>query len=105
MMRSYDDAMAEAVSLGLMTKNGEATDRCQCPTCDAVFSTVGNFDRHRTGGECSPPASVGLIQHEGGWWHMPGPAEDGWNRRSRSHVDGGSRRRGRNDPRGKVAVS
>jgi hypothetical protein len=46
MAQTYEEAMAEAISLGLMTASGNATDRCQCPTCGAVFSTEGNFDRH-----------------------------------------------------------
>ncbi len=81
---SYDDAIAEAVDLGLMTSDGHATDRAQCPTCCEVFSTVGNFDRHLAKGRnaeeydgpwCRLPASVGLVQHDRGWWHQPAPDE------------------------------
>ena len=70
-----------------------ATDRCQCPTCGEVFTTVANFDRHllpgRTaddfdGSRCQPPAAVGLIQNSGGWWHQPGPDADAWMGRSKS---------------------
>lgn len=80
----YDEAMAEAIALGLMTTSGQATDRCACPSCGAVFSTVGNFDRHLTPGRnaegydgpwCRPPADVGLVQHARGWWHQPGPEQ------------------------------
>lgn len=46
----YRAALAAAHRLGLMTASGDATDRCQCPTCGAVFSTEGNFDRHLTPG-------------------------------------------------------
>lgn len=69
----YEAAMAEATKLGLMTKNGEATDRCHYTVCGEVFSTVGNFDRHRGGSACHPPAEVGLVQHVQGWWLQPGP--------------------------------
>ena len=77
----YEAAMAEATKLGLMSKNGLPTDRAQCPTCEAVFSTVSNFDRHLTknrnrdgfpGPWCQPPASVGLIPNDRGIWHQPG---------------------------------
>jgi hypothetical protein len=68
----YEDAMTEATKLGLMTKNSEATDRCQCTACGEIFSTVGNFDRHRGGSDCRPPAEVGLVQHVRGWWLQPG---------------------------------
>lgn len=79
----YEQAMAEAVSLGLMS-DGHATDRCQCPTCGAVFSTDGNFRRHLTrnryrdgfdGPWCRPPADVGLIETNG-VWRRPGPDPD-----------------------------
>ncbi len=69
----YAAAMAEAIQLGLMTAKGEATDRCQCSLCGAVFSTVANFDRHRAGDACHPPAEVGLLQHPRAWWLQPGP--------------------------------
>jgi len=78
----YEAAMAEAIELGLMSRNGLPTERAQCPTCQAVFSTDANFDRHLTKGRnregftgpwCQPPASMGLIQDAGKVWHQPGP--------------------------------
>ena len=73
-MQTYEEAMAEAVGLGLMTEAGKATDRCQCSECRCVFSTEGNFDRHRNRDGCREPSTVGLIQHPRGWWLQPGPA-------------------------------
>ncbi len=76
-----DEAMAHAQRLGLMTSAGNATDRCQCPTCGVVFSTESNFDRHLIavrreegfeGDWCQDPATVGLIG-SAGVWHLPGP--------------------------------
>jgi hypothetical protein len=84
-MTEYDEAVAEAIELGLMTSVGEATERAQCPTCGEVFSTDANFERHLSKGRnredydgpwCQPPASVGLIQHKRGWWQLPGPDPD-----------------------------
>jgi hypothetical protein len=112
-MQSYEEAMAEAVSLGLMTEAGHATDRCQCPTCEDVFSTEGNFGRHLAKGRnrddhdgpwCRPPGTVGLIQHERGWWHLPG-AEDAYEGRFAPSVERGSRRSGGNGSRLQEAVS
>lgn len=74
--------MAEAVRLRLMISSGAATERCECPTCGRVFSTDGNFRRHLTPGRllegydgpwCRDPATVGMVQHERGWWLEPAP--------------------------------
>jgi hypothetical protein len=55
---------------------------CQCPTCKEVFSTTGNFDRHRKGTyepnerHCVDPSSVGLIIGEnktGTFWQGKPP--------------------------------
>jgi hypothetical protein len=80
----YDAATTAALRLGLITAGGSATDRCQCPTCCAVFSTETNFGRHLApsrndedseGPWCRTPAEVGLVQAPGGWWQQPGPPE------------------------------
>ena len=75
----YDAAMAEATKLGLMS-DGKATERAQCPTCEAVFSTAGPFDRHLTRnatartspGPGATAASVGLVRTFTGVWLQPG---------------------------------
>jgi len=40
---------------------------CMCPTCFRVFSGERLFDRHRKGGECIPPESIGLRLIGGKW--------------------------------------
>jgi len=44
-------------------------ERCRCPACFEVFSTVSNFDKHRKGvyadgRYCVSPESVGLVIRE-----------------------------------------
>ena len=41
--------------------------RCLCRGCDQFFSTVRNFDKHRKGGACNSPATVGLVCKKGVW--------------------------------------
>lgn len=41
--------------------------RCLCRECGQVFSTVGNFDRHRRNRQCLAPEAVGLVQVAGVW--------------------------------------
>lgn len=52
---------------------------CLCNSCGEYFSTVSNFDRHRTGPHgkkvCADPESVGLVIGQRGKntvWRMPG---------------------------------
>ena len=57
------------------TKAPVTHTRCRCGGCGEVFSTVGNFDRHRRGGECVCPAALGMeikTGPGGTWWGMPG---------------------------------
>ena len=49
---------------------------CAAPGCCATFSTVANFDRHRRGGRCVPPADAGLVPDSRGVWRMPGQPDD-----------------------------
>jgi len=52
----------------------------QCPKCNRIFSTVGNFDFHlqrtvdgnRTTVSCINPACAGLVQDSRGVWRKPG---------------------------------
>jgi hypothetical protein len=57
-VETYDESRNKHIELGLMTATGIATDRCQWTECGEVFSTCGNFDRHRRGDDCLPPATV-----------------------------------------------
>jgi hypothetical protein len=43
-----------------------------CAACHETFSTVANFDRHRLGGACLPPADRGLVLNSRGYWGQPG---------------------------------
>jgi len=47
----------------------------QCPTCDRVFSTVANFDKHSKDGRCIYPEDVGLSLNEKGIWRKKMTAE------------------------------
>lgn len=42
------------------------SQRCRCPACGAIFSTVSNFDRHRAGKMdaryCRNPAKAGMTE-------------------------------------------
>lgn len=63
-----------------MRTNAKPTNkRCICPTCNEVFSTLSNFDRHRVGDwdskQCVYPEFVGLEIKQGAggtWWGMLG---------------------------------
>ena len=55
------------------------TERAQCQGCGEYFSRTSNFDRHRKGGICVDPISVGLIIAEkngNSWWQQPGNGFD-----------------------------
>ena len=72
------------------TRNTVGCPRCEarwgglktahCAACHNTFTTVGNFDRHRTGDHskstrhCLPPTDVGLIDagRDDPCWGMPG---------------------------------
>lgn len=50
-----------------------------CGSCHSTFSSVTGFDRHRKGGECVEPVSVGLVWKERpGYavWAQPGGGEE-----------------------------
>ncbi len=46
-------------------------NQCHCSVCHRMFSTVGNFDRHRRHGWCLDPESVGLRPDARGVYRMP----------------------------------
>ncbi len=62
-------------------------NRCQCPGCNELFSSVREFDRHRIGGfaepgewghkrRCMTPAELdarGWIRNVRGFWMQPRP--------------------------------
>jgi hypothetical protein len=46
--------------------------QAHCGVCHMTFSVVSHFDRHRRGGVCSTPESLGLTSARGGVWAMYG---------------------------------
>jgi hypothetical protein len=42
-----------------------------CTVCHQTFGTVGNFDRHRKGGWCLAPETLGMEQLRGPVWRVP----------------------------------
>jgi len=42
-----------------------AARAAHCAGCHRTFSTVGGFDRHRRGGACLDPTTVGLELRDG----------------------------------------
>lgn len=54
---------------------GSGLKTAHCTVCHNTFTTPGNFDRHRRGGQCLAPENVGLVSSRRPWgsiWHMPG---------------------------------
>jgi hypothetical protein len=86
---AYVAAIADAIRLGLMTDWGKATDACQCSECEGVFSTEGNFDRHRRGGSCLSPETCGLVRGPKGVWRQPGPVDGSHDFRRGQNQDSG----------------
>lgn len=48
-----------------------STRQAHCGACHRTFSRVSNFDRHRVGGECVEPESVGLVLTNGLFRQLP----------------------------------
>ena len=42
--------------------------QAHCGVCHRTFGGVGNFDRHRKGGTCTAPESIGLTPGRRGVW-------------------------------------
>ncbi len=42
-------------------------NRCHCMGCHRTFNSVGAFDKHRKGGECSEPLICGMVCVDGIW--------------------------------------
>lgn len=64
------------------SKRWTGLNMAHCASCCETFSTVGNFDKHRSGkmvgdrrmfaGQCLKPAEAGLVQNSRGTWITPG---------------------------------
>ncbi|MEH0542962.1 hypothetical protein QA802_07735 [Streptomyces sp. B21-105] len=51
-------------------------ERSHCGGCHLTYSSLTSFERHRKGGRCNDPASVGLVARQkpyGELWGLPGP--------------------------------
>ncbi|WP_405673171.1 hypothetical protein [Streptomyces sp. NBC_01530] len=51
-------------------------ERSHCGGCHLTYSSLTAFDRHRKGGTCQPPESVGLVARQkpyGTLWGIPAP--------------------------------
>lgn len=66
-------------SCGGCDNRWSGTSMAHCAGCHRTFTTVGNFDKHRSGsrsghaaGECSDPADRGLVENARGQWSAPG---------------------------------
>ena len=51
---------------------GHGRQASGCRGCGEVFTSLTAFDRHQRHGHCTPPPSVGLVQHVNGRWSLPG---------------------------------
>lgn len=51
--------------------SGSQTCHCAAPGCCRTFTGIGAFDRHRRGGTCADPATIGMVL-------APGRAYDAW---------------------------
>lgn len=66
--RAYDD-LPNRCSCGT---RWSGTSTCHCGACHRyTFVGIGAFDRHRKGGACAEPSSVGMVL-------APGRAYDAW---------------------------
>jgi hypothetical protein len=59
-------------------KSWTGTARCHCGSCHETFTGLSAFEKHRVTvnqsqalRECAPPASVGLVQNDHGYWGSP----------------------------------
>lgn len=46
---------------------GPSHAHCAAASCHTTFATIGSFDDHRRGGQCLPPASIGLVERDRLW--------------------------------------
>lgn len=55
---------------------GIRTAHCTGVGCHATFSGPAAFDEHRRGGQCSPPATVGLVSADRAGYQVWGAEMD-----------------------------
>lgn len=57
---------------------GTNTCHCAAPGCCQTFTGIGAFDRHRRGGTCADPATIGMVLASGRAypaWTIPDTAQ------------------------------
>jgi hypothetical protein len=65
-----------AITHGACQQWWTGTERSHAGCCHRTFSSLSAFDRHRKGGRCNDPATVGLVARQmpyGLLWSWPGP--------------------------------
>ena len=50
--------------------------QAHCSICHRTFTTAANFDKHRRGGNCVDPATLGMVTAGRGIWRIPMTDED-----------------------------
>lgn len=50
--------------------------QAHCGVCHLTFSGVGGFDRHRKGGRCAEPSTLGMARNPLGVWATPTTPEE-----------------------------
>lgn len=76
----HDGVRQQSASCGRCSArwSGTAKAHCAASGCHRTFSTVSNFDRHRTidgeRGACRDPQDIGLIDRDGIWGMPSDPA-------------------------------
>ena len=71
-----DQIPPNAITHGACKRWWTGAERSHCGGCHELFSSLTAFDRHRRGGRCLPPESVGLTAREkpyGVLWGTPAP--------------------------------
>lgn len=66
----------DAIWHGVCKSWWTGAERSHCGGCHLIYSSLTSFERHRKGGRCNDPASVGLVARQkpyGELWGLPGP--------------------------------
>jgi hypothetical protein len=71
-----DGIPANAIVHGACKQWWTGNERSHASCCCRTFTSLTAFDRHRKGGHCNAPDTVGLIARQkpyGELWGLPGP--------------------------------
>lgn len=64
-------AQPVAITCSGCTAKWSGVTRAHCSGCHRTFTGVSAFDRHREDGACLDPASLGMVERDGGLWGAP----------------------------------